>query len=51
VSPRHDQKDIASYKECAQADGHKIWEQEEKMKDMERRLEADKAVMETFTPL
>jgi len=43
---RHDQKELASYKECTQTDGCKIWELEKKIKYMECRFDADKALME-----
>ena len=43
----HFQKELASYKECSRTDGRRIWELEDKMKDMERRFEADQALLES----
>jgi len=37
----HFQKELASYKERSRTDGRRIRELEDKMKDMERRFEAD----------
>ena len=46
VELKHDQKDLVSYKEQTRTDGRRIRELEEKMKDMECKFEADKALME-----
>ena len=43
----HYQKELSSYKECAQADGRKIREQNQKMKYIERRFKADKVLLES----
>jgi len=43
----HYQKELPLYKEHAQADGRKIREQDQKMKDMQRRFEADKVLLES----
>ena len=45
-SIRHDQKELASYKESTRADSRKIWEQEEKTNDMEHRFEVDNMLIE-----
>ena len=43
----HYNKELFSYKECAWADGLKIREQDQKMKDMERRFKANKTLLES----
>jgi len=43
---RHDEKELASYKELTRTNGRRVQELEEKMKDMERKFEANKALIE-----
>jgi len=43
----HFQKELASYKERSRTDGRRIRELEDKMKDMERRFQADQALLES----
>jgi len=43
----HFQRELASYKERSRTDGRRIRELEDKMKDMERRFEADQVLLES----